>query len=652
MNQQENTVLEKEGSTELIPNPKSLESTTKCVSILPSTNTTDSPTDPQTPSEPAPTSSQSQTDSSNSGSSSGEVIKRFQTFKRASIYFNRVRKVPSFHCLICKRSFVTLILFEEHQRLHNEEKGLLLSQHQETIGPFYQPAYDDTQSNPKIRWISRHFERSHKGLTVEEDLSLLDPFSEEISSNKVKVDFSPRFRDRFVCRFCPCHPTFNKESDFEAHNRRAHPLSNGKDEEDENGVSFQLPPCGFCLVIQDLIERIHIGVPKPPLLTRKENHWHPNPFCITPSKSRSTTPSEDDSPPHSPPPCSSTSNSDYEEVASTSDTNSQQEEVPVTEEPNNDSNQDEAVDEDEIYQERLVEVGKRKFNGVEVLQLASSLEAKPNQEFFKCSICSFILPILKRTGKIKSFVKLKKHIRKMHKEKAHIVPKRKGHRHPPEQKIALPKRVKVLPRKFLDFELELPKVIAKASPPKDRPQVEEQPEIIVKVENEEKTEKVCDICGRPVTNNKWTDVILHKFSHMNNEERKAALERGEGGHLNGLLMSSLKRTVKGKAVPNDQQEGGDTEGQSKSNPPTCKWRYSWTTMHARKIMESYKKINPGGGGGQGHDEKQDEGDSKEEGYDWRKDTTEIAAVMNGVLAKVILAPPRKKETALEVEEGN
>ncbi|ODM91422.1 hypothetical protein Ocin01_15260 [Orchesella cincta] len=440
------------------------------------------PTDPSPPFSSLETNPSPSTSQKDSASSLGRVTNVvIPPFQRASLYYNRVRQVPTFHCQLCKRSFATHVLFENHKKFHNEDPS-------QQSHPFGLSLQSSAPINPGIRFVTRRFEEKQRGPSVQYELGHIGRmfiFDSHTSQQMNNTNDAVSKKYRFVCRLCPCDPTFDKEADLSIHNRRVHPIIVEGTEE-----IVPLEECGFCSVATDLIERIQIDVPRPPLLTQRENLWHHNnPFCTlhstiplknsTKNVTNTMLESGDDAAselPPSPP-----------DLPNASDN-----EAPETQHLVNGSRsdaEDENRNKDELVLVKVAQKRRNLFKGVEFFKCTSS--ADPSQEFWQCGICNFSLPNSKtneRTGRMTPLKKLKVHNNSFYKLRVTKVLKRLGSRKYGKNPVG-----------------------------------------------KEYSSK-CNVCGCPLSTSRRHILLLHKFSHMSNVERKAALARGEEVLLSGCSL--------------------------------------------------------------------------------------------------------------------
>ncbi|CAL8121362.1 unnamed protein product [Orchesella dallaii] len=170
-----------------------------------------------------------------------------------------------------------------------------------------------------------------------------------------------------------------------------------------------------------------------------------------------------------------------------------------------------AQSDDDIF---MVEPRKRRllFEGVEIYKVTGSL---PGVEYLQCSLCSHTLKIPKRAAKgdVTTYTKLKIHIQTSH-------------------QLVIPTRVQAPSRRkpengVSEEDLENRETLREHRRSRSRSSSEEN---IME----------CDICGRPIKGGSEFNLLLHKFSHKNDAERKAAIAANERGTYSALLSKRFK----------------------------------------------------------------------------------------------------------------
>ncbi|CAL8076290.1 unnamed protein product [Orchesella dallaii] len=171
-------------------------------------------------------------------------------------------------------------------------------------------------------------------------------------------------------------------------------------------------------------------------------------------------------------------------------------------------------DNDEIF---MLEPRKRRmlFGNVEIFKCYGSL--KHGGECLQCGLCDHKIRIPKKSsrGDVTPITKMKLHIQAVHRPTAVV----------PIGNTSAPKRLHTC--------LICSKTFTRR-------------EYLVEHRKRHSAEEAveCDICGRPIKNTSRFNLLLHKFSHKNDEERREAIASGETGTPRSLL--STKRKIKKK----------------------------------------------------------------------------------------------------------
>ncbi|CAL8143515.1 unnamed protein product [Orchesella dallaii] len=186
------------------------------------------------------------------------------------------------------------------------------------------------------------------------------------------------------------------------------------------------------------------------------------------------------------------------------------------------------------------------FEGVEIFR---ATETRSKVDYLQCSLCSYMLPIKKyNTGKVSSpYMKMKTHILHVHKGKSGV----------PKQPRARQLSCILCNINFSNLaELR-----------------------VHKAQHPPSSSFECSICGKPFkkgSRSSQHNLLIHKFSHKNDEERKVALAAGERGSYNCMLSTKLSMTLlAGKAaVPRRRRKPVIKTGNvSRSSAPAAIDRY-------------------------------------------------------------------------------
>ncbi|CAL8085328.1 unnamed protein product [Orchesella dallaii] len=157
------------------------------------------------------------------------------------------------------------------------------------------------------------------------------------------------------------------------------------------------------------------------------------------------------------------------------------------------------------------------FEGVEIFRATGT---RSKVDYLQCSLCSYMLPIKKyNTSKVSSpYMKMKTHILHVHKRKSGV----------PKQPRA--RQLSCIPCNINFSNLAELRVHKAQHPPSSSFE--------------------CSICGKPFKKgSSQYNLLIHKFSHKNDDERKVALAAGERGSYNCMLSTKLNMALlAGKAA--------------------------------------------------------------------------------------------------------
>ncbi|ODM89166.1 Zinc finger and SCAN domain-containing protein 10 [Orchesella cincta] len=176
------------------------------------------------------------------------------------------------------------------------------------------------------------------------------------------------------------------------------------------------------------------------------------------------------------------------------------------------------------------------FEGVEIYR-ASGTGARSKMDYLQCSLCSYSLPIQKHyTSKVSSpYMKMKTHILHVHKKKTGL----------PKQPRA--RELSCIPcsKKFSNLK-ELRE--HKATHPADG-------------------SFECDICRKPFKKgSSQYNLLIHKFSHKNDEERKISLAANERGAYNSMLSAKLSMAYLAGRGRSEPKKRNRKKGKSQPEP--------------------------------------------------------------------------------------
>ncbi|CAL8121370.1 unnamed protein product [Orchesella dallaii] len=154
--------------------------------------------------------------------------------------------------------------------------------------------------------------------------------------------------------------------------------------------------------------------------------------------------------------------------------------------------------------------------GVEIYKCYTD-PSKPGRSnaYLQCSLCNLTLTVPRKgvPGKATSLMKMRCHVREAHKDKM-----RKTKSKTKRMLLTCPQ----CPEKFRGKK---------------------------SLREHKKSHGLqCDICGRPIPGNSMRNLLTHKFSHKNDEERRAALAAKEKGTRVALLSGKIRknRNLKGR----------------------------------------------------------------------------------------------------------
>ncbi|CAL8076784.1 unnamed protein product [Orchesella dallaii] len=160
------------------------------------------------------------------------------------------------------------------------------------------------------------------------------------------------------------------------------------------------------------------------------------------------------------------------------------------------------------------------FEGVEIY---TATEARSKVDYLQCSLCSYMLPIKKyNTSKVSSpYMKMKTHILYVHKGKS-----------------GAPKAPRVRKLSCIPCDITFSNLA----------EFREH-----KAQHPPGHSFECNICGKPYKEGRnQYNLLKHKFTHKNDDERKISLAAGERGSYNCMLSSKLNKALtagKGPVVP-------------------------------------------------------------------------------------------------------
>ncbi|CAL8075445.1 unnamed protein product [Orchesella dallaii] len=179
---------------------------------------------------------------------------------------------------------------------------------------------------------------------------------------------------------------------------------------------------------------------------------------------------------------------------------------------NEDNSSDENSETDQDIMELAVQKRRLMLKGVEIYRCAGTT---PNHQFFHCSICNFKVPCGKnnsnKDSKVTPLKQVKMHVQEMHFDQLHD-----------------PIQSKRCERKLYQCLICNTTFTTRSSLQKHKSihPIQETLE--------------CDVCGRIMKTQSQFHLLLHKFSHKNDQERKTAIAAGESGIYTPLLCAKLR----------------------------------------------------------------------------------------------------------------